>query len=40
MSQGGLTRSSSMACALWYLDGEDPRARLKDTLAPYMFSEI
>ncbi|PRP97384.1 hypothetical protein [Enhygromyxa salina] len=38
--QDGNSLLSSMACALWYLDGEDPRDRLKDTLTPYMFSEI
>ena len=38
--QDGNSLLSSMACALWYLDGEDPRQRLQDTLTPYMFSEI
>ncbi|PRP89971.1 glyceraldehyde-3-phosphate dehydrogenase [Enhygromyxa salina] len=38
--QDGNSLLSSMACALWYLDGEDPRVRLQDTLQPYMFSEI
>ena len=38
--QDGNSLLSSMACALWYLDGEDPRDRLQDTLRPYMFSVI
>ncbi|MCA9682619.1 MAG: hypothetical protein KC457_10520 [Myxococcales bacterium] len=38
--QDGNSLLSSMACSLWYLDGEDPRPRLQDTLTPYMFSEI
>jgi glyceraldehyde-3-phosphate dehydrogenase type II len=38
--QDGNSLLSSMACALWYLDGADPRERLQKTLQPYMFSEI
>ena len=38
--QDGNSLLSSMACALWYLDGADPRERLQNTLRPYMFSEI
>ncbi len=38
--QDGNSLLSSMACALWYLDGEDPRQRLQKTLQPYMFDEI
>ena len=38
--QDGNSLLSSMACALWYLDGGDPRERLQDTLRPYMFSVL
>ena len=38
--QDGNSLLSSMACALWYLDGSDPRERLQNTLQPYMFGEI
>lgn len=38
--QDGNSLLSSMACALWYMDGSDPRQRLQETLHPYMFSEI
>jgi len=37
--QDGNSLLSSMACALWYLDGKDPRERLQ-VLRPYMFEEI
>ncbi len=37
--QDGNSLLSSMACTLWYMDGEDPRPRLR-TLEPYMFQEL
>ena len=37
--QDGNSLLSSMACALWYMDGEDPRERLQ-VLRPYMFEEV
>ena len=37
--QDGNSLLSSMACALWYLDGEDPEPRL-EVLRPWMFAEI
>jgi glyceraldehyde-3-phosphate dehydrogenase (NAD(P)) len=37
--QDGNSLLSSMAAALWYMDGEDPRPRLR-AITPWMFQEI